>query len=33
MAKYSKEEVLAAIADTAMVPVFYNSDIEISKMS
>ena len=31
MAKYSKEEVLATIADTAMVPVFYNSDIEISK--
>ena len=31
MAKYSKLEVLAAIKETGMVPVFYNADLEISK--
>ena len=31
MAKYSKLEVLAAIKETGMVPVFYNADPEISK--
>ena len=31
MAKYSKIEVLSAIRETGMVPVFYNADPEISK--
>ncbi|MBQ0081190.1 MAG: bifunctional 4-hydroxy-2-oxoglutarate aldolase/2-dehydro-3-deoxy-phosphogluconate aldolase [Alistipes sp.] len=31
MAKYSKLEVLQAINKTAMVPVFYNSDLETAK--
>ena len=31
MAKYNKQQVLAAVESTGMVPVFYNSDIEISK--
>jgi len=31
MAKFSKKEVLETIARTAMVPVFYNPDIETSK--
>ena len=31
MAKYSKMEVLSAIKETGMVPVFYNADVEISK--
>ena len=31
MAKFSKIEVISAMASTGMVPVFYNKDIEISK--
>ena len=31
MAKFSKIEVLAAMASTGMVPVFYNKDVEIAK--
>lgn len=31
MAKYSKTEVLSAIKETGMVPVFYNSDVETAK--
>ena len=31
MAKYSKLEVLAAVKETGMVPVFYNADLEIAK--
>lgn len=31
MAKYNKLEVLSAIRETGMVPVFYNADLEISK--
>ncbi len=31
MAKYTKQQVLAAVESTGMVPVFYNSDIEVSK--
>ena len=31
MAKYSKIEVIAAMKETGMVPVFYNSDVEIAK--
>ncbi|MEF9950574.1 MAG: bifunctional 4-hydroxy-2-oxoglutarate aldolase/2-dehydro-3-deoxy-phosphogluconate aldolase, partial [Mucinivorans sp.] len=31
MAKFSKMEVLTAMKSTGMVPVFYNSDIEIAK--
>ena len=31
MAKYNKQQVLAAVESTGMVPVFYNSDIEVSK--
>lgn len=31
MAKYNKQQVLAAVESTGMVPVSYNSDIEISK--
>ena len=31
MAKYNKQQVLEAVESTGMVPVFYNSDIEISK--
>ena len=31
MAKYSKLEVLSAVRETGMVPVFYNADLEISK--
>ena len=31
MARYSKLEVILAMKETGMVPVFYNSDIEISK--
>ena len=31
MAKYDKIQVLTAIRETGIVPVFYNGDIEISK--
>ena len=31
MAKYNKLQVIAAMKETGMVPVFYNSDIETSK--
>ena len=31
MAKYSKLEVMAAVKETGMVPVFYNADLEIAK--
>ena len=31
MAKYSKLEVLTAMKETGMVPVFYNSDINVAK--
>lgn len=31
MARYSKLEVLQTIKQTAMIPVFYNSDLEIAK--
>ena len=31
MAKYSKLEVLAAMKETGMVPVFYHADVEIAK--
>ena len=31
MAQYNKQQFLAAVESTGMVPVFYNSDIEISK--
>ncbi len=31
MAKYSKLQVLLAMKETGIVPVFYNSDIEVSK--
>ncbi len=31
MAKFSKTEVMAAIAATGIVPVFYNKDVEVSK--
>ena len=31
MAKYSKIEVILTMKETGMVPVFYNSDIEVSK--
>ena len=31
MAKFSKIEVISAMASTGLVPVFYNKDIEISK--
>ncbi|MBQ7269075.1 MAG: bifunctional 4-hydroxy-2-oxoglutarate aldolase/2-dehydro-3-deoxy-phosphogluconate aldolase [Bacteroidales bacterium] len=31
MAKYNKLQVIAAMQQTGMVPVFYNADIEISK--
>ena len=31
MAKYTKQQVLSAVESTGMVPVFYNSDIEVSK--
>lgn len=31
MARFSKMEVLGAMKSTGMVPVFYNSDIEVSK--
>lgn len=31
MAKFSKVQVIAAMAQTGMVPVFYNNDIEVSK--
>ena len=31
MAKFSKLQVLNAVAATGMVPVFYNKDIEITK--
>ena len=31
MAKYTNQQVLAAVERTGMVPVFYNSDIEVSK--
>lgn len=31
MAKYSKMEVLSAMKETGMVPVFYNADLETSK--
>ncbi|MCD8313841.1 MAG: bifunctional 4-hydroxy-2-oxoglutarate aldolase/2-dehydro-3-deoxy-phosphogluconate aldolase [Bacteroidales bacterium] len=31
MAKYSKLQVLAAIKETGMVPVFYNADVEVTK--
>jgi 2-dehydro-3-deoxyphosphogluconate aldolase / (4S)-4-hydroxy-2-oxoglutarate aldolase len=31
MAKFSKVQVMTAMSQTGMVPVFYNSDIEISK--
>ena len=31
MAKYNKQQDLAPVESTGMVPVFYNSDIEISK--
>jgi hypothetical protein len=28
MAKYSKQQVIAAMKETGMVPVFYNADVE-----
>ena len=31
MAKYDKQDVLSAIEQTGIVPVFYNADIEVSK--
>jgi len=31
MAKYDKLQVLATMAETGIVPVFYNSDLEVSK--
>ena len=31
MAKYNKQQVVAAMQETGMVPVFYNADIETSK--
>lgn len=31
MAKYSKIEVIAAMKETGMVPVFYSGDVEIAK--
>ena len=31
MAKYSKSEVLAAVKETGMVPVFYHADLETAK--
>ena len=31
MAKYSKLQVIAAMKETGMVPVFYNADVEIAK--
>ena len=31
MARFSKIEVLNAMASTGMVPVFYNKDVEIAK--
>lgn len=31
MAKFNKQQVLAKITETGMVPVFYNSDVEIAK--
>ncbi|MFI3289587.1 MAG: bifunctional 4-hydroxy-2-oxoglutarate aldolase/2-dehydro-3-deoxy-phosphogluconate aldolase [Rikenellaceae bacterium] len=31
MARFSKTEVMAAIAATGIVPVFYNKDVEVSK--
>jgi 2-dehydro-3-deoxyphosphogluconate aldolase / (4S)-4-hydroxy-2-oxoglutarate aldolase len=31
MAKFSKVQVIAAMAKTGMVPVFYNNDIEVAK--
>mgnify|MGYP003403595506 FL=1 len=29
--KYNKIQVISAMAETGMVPVFYNGDVEISK--
>ena len=31
MATYSKSQVIKAVTDTGMVPVFYNPDVETSK--
>ena len=31
MAKYNKQQVIAAMQETGMVPVFYNADVETSK--
>lgn len=31
MAKFNKQQVLAKITETGMVPVFYNNDVEIAK--
>lgn len=31
MAKYNKLQVLTAISETGMVPVFYSSDLQIAK--
>ena len=31
MAKFSKMQVMAAMKETGMVPVFFNKDIEICK--
>ena len=31
MAKFSKVQVISAMASTGMVPVFYNQDVEVAK--
>lgn len=31
MAKYTKQQVIETMAETGMIPVFYNADIEVSK--
>ena len=31
MARFNKQQVLAKITETGVVPVFYNSDVEVAK--